>query len=110
MADVAHKVGFHETTVSRTVSGKYMKTPVGTFDMKYFFTPGLRTSDGQQVSNKTVKDLIAGMVAAEDGASPLSDQEIMDRLKAQGIEIARRTVAKYRIVLRIPPSHARRQA
>jgi len=110
MADVARKVGFHETTVSRTASGKYMKTPVGTFDMKYFFTPGLRTSDGQQVSNKTVKDLIAGMVAAEDGANPLSDQEIMDRLKTQGIEIARRTVAKYRIVLRIPPSHARRQA
>jgi RNA polymerase sigma-54 factor len=109
MADVARKVGFHETTVSRTVSGKYMKTPVGTFDMKYFFTPGLRTNDGQQVSNKTVKDLIAGMVANEDGAHPLSDQEIMDKLKAQGIEIARRTVAKYRIVLRIPPSHARRQ-
>lgn len=110
MADVAQNVGFHETTVSRTVSGKYIKTPIGTFDMKYFFTPGIRTASGQQMSNKTVKDIIAGMVATEDSDHPLSDQEIMDKLKAQGIDIARRTVAKYRIVLRIPPSHARRHS
>jgi RNA polymerase sigma-54 factor len=108
MADVARNVGFHETTVSRTVSGKYIRTPVGTFDMKYFFTPGIRTTSGQSVSNKSVKDLISGMVANEESDHPLSDQEIMDKLKTQGIEIARRTVAKYRIVLRIAPSHARR--
>jgi RNA polymerase sigma-54 factor len=110
MAEVARKVGFHETTVSRTVSGKYMKTPVGTFNMKYFFTPGIKTADGGQMSNKAVKDLIMGLVSDEDSSHPLSDQEIMDKLKSQGVQIARRTVAKYRIVLRIPPSHMRKLA
>ncbi|MFO7871221.1 MAG: RNA polymerase factor sigma-54 [Kiritimatiellia bacterium] len=108
MAEVAKEVGVHETTVSRAVSGKYMQTPKGVVEMKYFFTPGIRTADGKQVSNKTVKDMIAGLVAAEDPARPLSDQEIMDHLKKKGISIARRTIAKYRLVLRIPPSHMRR--
>jgi RNA polymerase sigma-54 factor len=110
MSEVARKVGFHETTVSRTVSGKYMKTPVGTFNMKYFFTPGIKTAGGANMSNKAVKDLIMGMVSEEDSSHPLSDQDIMDKLKAQGVQVARRTVAKYRIVLRIPPSHMRKLA
>ena len=108
MAEVADTVGVHETTVSRAVSGKYMKTPSGILDMKYFFTPGIKTADGSQISNKTVKDIIAGMVGKEDPSHPLSDQEIMERLKGQGIKIARRTIAKYRLVLRIPPSHMRK--
>lgn len=108
MADVAQVVGVHETTVSRAVAGKYMKTPSGVFDMKYFFTPGIRAANGQEVSNKAVKDMIAGLVAGEDPSEPLSDQEIMERLKGQGISVARRTIAKYRLVLRIPPSHMRR--
>jgi len=108
MAEVAGTVGVHETTVSRAVSGKYMKTPSGIFEMKYFFTPGIRTSNGQQVSNKTVKDVIANLVAGENQAKPLSDQEIMNLLLERGIKIARRTIAKYRLVLRIPPSHMRK--
>jgi len=109
MAEVARVVGVHETTVSRAVSGKYMKTPKGVFELKYFFTTGIRTSNGNQVSNKTVKDMIANMVAAEDASNPLSDQEIMEKLRAEGIKIARRTIAKYRLILRIPPSHMRKK-
>jgi len=108
MAQVAAKVGVHETTVSRAVSGKYMQTPVGLFEMKYFFTPGIKTADGREISNKTVKDIIDGLVANEDPDKPLSDQELMEKLKEQGINIARRTIAKYRLVLHIPPSHLRK--
>lgn len=109
MAEIAGKVGVHETTVSRAVSGKYMRSPRGMFELKYFFTPGIKTAGGEQVSNKTVKDIIAAMVAEEDPAQPLSDQQIMDKLKEDGIEIARRTVAKYRLMLKIPPSHMRKR-
>jgi RNA polymerase sigma-54 factor len=108
MAEVADKVGVHETTVSRAVAAKYMQTPQGMFEMKYFFTPGIKTTDGTQVSNKTVKDIIANLVAKEDPAKPLSDQEIVKILREDGIKIARRTVAKYRLVLRIPASHMRK--
>jgi RNA polymerase sigma-54 factor len=108
MAEVANEVSVHETTVSRAVSNKYMKTPSGVFEMKYFFTPGIKTANGTEVSNKTVKDMIANMVSHEDPSKPLSDQEIMERLKKEGITIARRTIAKYRLVLRIPPSHMRK--
>jgi RNA polymerase sigma-54 factor len=108
MAQVALVVGVHETTVSRAVSGKYMCTPAGTFELKYFFTPGIATDSGADVSNKTVKDMIASLVAKEDTAKPLSDQEIMERLKQQGIQVARRTISKYRIALRIQPSHLRK--
>jgi RNA polymerase sigma-54 factor len=108
MAEVARVVGLHETTVSRAVAGKHMQTPLGTFEMKYFFTPGLRTDNGSVVSNKTVKDAIATIVAGEDRTHPLSDQEILEILRQRGIQIARRTIAKYRIALRIPPSHLRK--
>ena len=91
------------------MANKYIKTPRGLFAMKYFFTPGLKTADGRTISNKTVQDKIASLVAAEELAHPLSDQEIMDRLKGEGLLVARRTVAKYRLVLKIPPSHLRKQ-
>jgi len=109
MAEVAGVVGLHETTVSRAVAGKHMQTPQGVFEMKYFFTPGLRTDDGSVVSNKTVKDAIDTLVRDEDPANPLSDQEILEILTKRGIQIARRTVAKYRIALKIAPSHMRRR-
>ncbi len=109
MSEIANKVGVHETTVSRACSGKYMRCPRGMFELKYFFTPGIKTADGTQVSNKTVKDIIEAMVADEDATQPLSDQQIMDNLKEQGIGIARRTVAKYRLMLRIQPSHMRKR-
>ncbi len=109
MAAVAEQVGVHETTVSRAVNQKYMRTPVGTFEMKYFFTTGLKTSNGADVSNKTVHDLISTIVAGEDSGHPLSDITIMNLLKEKGIIVARRTVAKYRDVLGLPPSHLRKQ-
>ncbi|MEI6807821.1 MAG: RNA polymerase factor sigma-54 [bacterium] len=108
MAQVATIVGVHETTVSRAVSGKYMQTPVGVFEMKYFFAPGFRTEEGKDISNKSVQDMIAKFVAEEDRSHPLSDQELVGKLRVQGISIARRTVTKYRIVLRLGPSHMRK--
>ncbi len=109
MAEIAEAVGVHETTVSRTVSSKYMRTPRGVLELRFFFTHGLKTAGGATVSNKTVQDKIAQMIAAEDAARPLSDQDLQARLQAQGIDVARRTVAKYRILLKIPPSHRRRR-
>lgn len=108
MADVAGVLGIHETTVSRAVSGKYMQTPQGIYEMKYFFTPGFKTASGESVSNKTVKDRIHQLILHEDAASPLSDQAIADLLKQEGLKVARRTVAKYREELKILPSHMRK--
>ncbi len=110
MAEVARTVGLHETTVCRCIANKHMRTPRGLFEMKYFFTPGLKTADGLAVSNKTVQDMLATLVAREDPAHPFSDQELLEKLKAQGIGIARRTIAKYRIALKILPSHLRRSS
>ncbi len=108
MADIARQVGLHETTVCRCVANKYLQTPQGLFELKYFFTPGLRRADGTVVSNKTVQDRLAALIAAEDPAHPLSDQDLMERFRAEGLTVARRTVAKYRLALKIPPSHLRR--
>jgi len=108
MAQVADVVGVHETTVSRAVSGKYIETPQGVFEMKYFFTAGLQNAHGADVSNTSVKDMIAEIFKAEDTAKPLSDQEVVRMLTAKGINIARRTVAKYRDELGILPSNLRR--
>jgi RNA polymerase sigma-54 factor len=109
MSQVADVVGVHETTVSRAVSGKYIQTPQGIFEMKYFFTAGLQTSDGGEgVSNTSVKDMIAEIFKAEDSAKPLSDQEVVKMLGDKGITIARRTVAKYRGELSILPSNLRK--
>ncbi len=108
MSEVAKTVGIHETTVCRCIANKYMKTPRGMFEMKYFFTRGLKTDNGKPVSNKTVQDMIASLVANEDLTKPLSRDHILKQLKAQGIHVARRTVTKYRIALKIPPSHLRK--
>ncbi len=108
MAQVAEVVGVHETTVSRAVSGKYISTPHGVFEMKYFFTTGLMTESGESVSNSTVKQALGELVSAESTKKPLSDQQLVAELKKQGIDIARRTVAKYREELNILPSHLRR--
>ncbi len=108
MAQIAEKVGVHETTVSRAVSGKYMATPHGVFEMKYFFTTGYETEDGETLSNTSVKQTLAEMIAGEDPKKPLSDQRLVEELERRGIKIARRTVAKYREELNILPSHMRR--
>jgi RNA polymerase sigma-54 factor len=108
MAEIADELGIHETTVSRAIANKYMQTPQGVFEMKYFFTPGFKTADGQNISNKTIKDAILQLVQNEDPASPLSDQAMVTALKEKGIKVARRTIAKYRDELKILPSHLRK--
>jgi RNA polymerase sigma-54 factor len=109
MVQIAEAVGVHETTVSRAISGKYMSTPQGVFDMKYFFTPGYQTSAGESMSNTSVKGAIAELVRGEDTRNPLSDKEIVEILEKRGIPIARRTVAKYRNELNILPSNMRKR-
>jgi RNA polymerase sigma-54 factor len=109
MGEIADAVGVHETTVSRAVSGKYMATPQGIFEMKYFFTPGYQTATGESMSNTSVKEAILDLVKHERGNAPLSDQQLVEILTERGIPIARRTVAKYRTELNILPSHMRRK-
>ncbi len=109
MVQVADAVGVHETTVSRAINGKYLATPHGLFEMRYFFTSGYRTSEGDDLSNTSVKEAIAELVRNEDSRMPLSDKEIVELLAAKGVEIARRTVAKYRDELNILPSNLRRK-
>jgi RNA polymerase sigma-54 factor len=109
MVQVAEVVGVHETTVSRAISGKYMATPQGVFEMKYFFTPGYQTATGETMSNTSVKEAILDLVKNENPSAPLSDKEIVEILAKRGIPIARRTVAKYRTELNILPSNMRRR-
>ena len=109
MVQIADAVGVHETTVSRAISGKYMSTPQGVFEMKYFFTPGYQTATGESMSNTSVKEAILDLVKNEEGNSPLSDKEIVEILSKRGIPIARRTVAKYRTELNILPSNMRKR-
>ena len=108
MAQVAEVVGVHETTVSRAVSGKYMATPQGIFEMKYFFTSAIATEGGGTMSNTSVKTILAELIAAEDKGSPLSDEDLVAQLKEKSIMIARRTIAKYRAELNVLPSHLRK--
>lgn len=108
MSQVADAVGVHETTVSRAASGKYMQTPGGIFEMKYFFTHGYTNSDGEAVSNESVRQAIQTLVREESPAHPMSDQGIVEQLAGRGLTVARRTVAKYREQLGILPSHLRK--
>ena len=108
MQQVADVVGVHGTTVSRTVRNKYMRTPFGTIELRKFFTGGLATESGEAISNTSVQQQIRDLIAAEDANNPLSDDRIAGILKARGITIARRTVAKYRIELGIPGAIERR--
>lgn len=108
MAQVADAVGVHETTVSRAIAGKTVATPQGVFEMKNFFTTGYRAADGGNVSSSSVKDVISSVIRGEDPARPLSDQQIVEKLKEDGLPVARRTVAKYREALGVLPSHLRK--
>ena len=109
MNAIAQTVGVHETTVSRAIANKYIRTPHGVFPFKYFFTPGFTSGSGESVSNKTIKDMIAYIVEEENPAKPHSDQSIVNMLKEKEIKIARRTVAKYREELGILPTNLRRR-
>ena len=109
LRDVADDIQMHESTVSRVVSNKYMHTPRGLFLMKYFFHSGIDSDTGEDISSLTVKKKIQGFIDGEDPRKPLSDSKIMKILNDEGINIARRTVAKYRDELNIPSSTDRKQ-
>ena len=110
LRDVANDIGMHESTVSRVVSNKYIHTPRGLYPMKYFFHSGIDSANGADVSSLSIKSKIARYIADEDAHRPHSDARIMQRLRAEGIQIARRTVAKYREELRIPSSSQRKHS
>lgn len=108
MQDISEVVGVHETTVSRAVSGKYLQCPRGIFEMKFFFTSGVKTASGNALSNTSVKEMIAEMVRNEPSNAPYSDEKLLILLKEKDIQVARRTIAKYRSELKIRPSNQRR--
>ena len=108
MNDIADELELHATTVSRAVAGKYALTPHGLMEMRAFFAAGYETADGSKVSNAGVREAMQELISKENPAKPLSDDGIAKALKAQGIPVARRTVAKYRDQLGILPSHLRR--
>jgi RNA polymerase sigma-54 factor len=108
LREIADELGLHESTISRVTTAKYMSTPYGTFELKYFFGSALGTETGGNASSTAVRALIKQFVASENLKKPLSDSQISDMLKEQGIECARRTVAKYREALRIAPANLRK--
>ena len=108
LREIADELGLHESTISRVTTAKYMSTPFGTFELKYFFGSSLATDAGGNASSTAVRALIRQIVAAEDAAKPLSDSQISQMLDEQGIHVARRTVAKYREALKIAPTQLRK--
>lgn len=109
MKDVAEKSGFDLSTISRAVNGKYVQTRFGTFELKYFFSGGTTTDEGEELSTKIVKQYLQEMVSAEDSKKPLSDDRLAQMLEEKGIRIARRTVAKYREQMQIPVARLRKK-
>jgi RNA polymerase sigma-54 factor len=109
LRDVAESVGMHESTISRVTSNKYVHTPQGLFELKYFFNSGISRVDGDEVASEAVKNKIKAIIGSEDAKHPHSDQKIVELLRDQNIDIARRTVAKYREQLGILSSSKRKQ-
>ncbi|MCG0275732.1 MAG: RNA polymerase factor sigma-54 [Thermosediminibacteraceae bacterium] len=109
LKQIADKIGVHESTVSRAINGKYVQTPRGVFELKFFFKNGLETVNGSSTCSETIKKMLKEMISREDPYNPLSDQKIADDLKKRGIMISRRTVAKYREQLGIPSSAKRKR-
>jgi RNA polymerase sigma-54 factor len=108
LRDVANDIGMHESTVSRVVNNKYMHTPQGVFEMKFFFHSGISSSYGDSVSSVTIKQRIRKIIEGEDQRKPLSDSKIVSILQKEGLILARRTIAKYREELKIPTSNQRK--
>jgi len=108
LREIADELGLHESTISRVTTAKYMATPLGTFELKYFFGSSLGTETGGNASSTAVRALIKQFIDAESAKKPLSDNQLSEMLKEQGITCARRTVAKYREGLRIAPANLRR--
>lgn len=109
MVDVAEVLGIHVGTVSRAVSGKYMQTPVGIFPLRFFFSGGRETSDGENVSWDAIRAKLQDIIDDEDKSKPYNDDELVEQLASQGIQLARRTVAKYRGLMNVPPARRRKQ-
>lgn len=109
LKQIADEVGVHESTVSRSINGKYMQSPRGVFELKYFFSSGVSSDDGTGVSSNSVKSIIKEIIAGEDSRKPYSDQDMVEILKEKGIDISRRTVAKYREGMNILSSSKRRR-
>ena len=109
LRDVAEDIHMHESTVSRATANKYVHTPQGLYELKFFFQSGLRSGSGEDVASESVKEKIRNIIAAEDPRAPFSDQHIATALSSDAIDIARRTVAKYREAMGILPSSRRRQ-
>jgi RNA polymerase sigma-54 factor len=109
LRDVADDIGVHESTVSRVTSQKYLHCPQGLFELKYFFNPGIQTLSGEMLASESVRAKIRDIISAEDNGKPLSDQAISEMLRLEGIDIARRTVAKYREAMKILPSSRRKK-
>jgi RNA polymerase sigma-54 factor len=109
LRDVADDIGMHESTVSRVTTNKYVHTPQGIFELKYFFNSGVGKFDGGVISSETVKQKIRTIIRSEDPRRPLSDQRIAEMLKRSDIDIARRTVTKYREAMNLLSSTKRRQ-
>ena len=109
MQQVADKLGLHETTISRAIANKYLQTPNGMYEFKFFFTGGYQNNDGEEISSRGIKEKIKDLIAAENRAKPLSDNKISELLKADGLNVARRTVAKYREQLGIQATNLRRE-
>ena len=109
LAEIAEAVGMHESTISRVTNQKYMLTPRGVFELKYFFSSHVGTDGGGECSSTAIRAIIRKLVAAEDARKPLSDSKLADLLNEQGIQVARRTVAKYREAMRIPASSDRKR-
>ncbi|MCB2154639.1 RNA polymerase factor sigma-54 [bacterium] len=109
LRNIAEVVGMHESTIARVTTGKYVETPRGIFELKFFFSSGLETDSGEDASSRSIKEMITQLIQAEDTKHPLSDQKIADMLRDKGIQIARRTVAKYREQLKILPAKLRKQ-
>ncbi|MBD3234945.1 MAG: RNA polymerase factor sigma-54 [candidate division Zixibacteria bacterium] len=110
MEDIAEEIEVDTSTVSRVANGKYVQTPMGVFEIKYFFNSGVSTDDGEELSKRNVKQLIAQIISEEDSKRPLPDQKIKKILDEKGIKIARRTVSKYREELKIMPARFRKRA
>lgn len=109
MAELAERFGCDASTISRTVAEKYMQTPRGIYPLRYFFTGGTETDTGESTSWDSVRERVKEIILAEDKSNPLSDDKVADMLKSEGIEVSRRTIAKYRQQLDIPSARQRKE-
>jgi RNA polymerase sigma-54 factor len=109
LREIADKLDLHESTVSRITTNKYIQTSRGIFELKWFFSSGVQTQYGERESSKKIQEILKNIIKNEDPKSPYSDQEIVKIIKQQGIEISRRTIAKYRKNLKILPASSRKK-